>query len=366
MNDDIQVPVPVIEVQKEETDKIIDQLNNTAFNFQKDSLIRAYLLQETDQTILLFCTHHIIMDGLSLEIFVNEFIKNYNESSFLVSLPDEDQLTFQFKDYSEWFNKIIHLNEAKNETFWNRYLRNYLPKDTFYKDFNPKQNPQKVSGYSFEIKPEVTLALKDLAIQEEITFYALLISALNVLIYKESNHTDICIGTVNSGRNISGLTNQIGMFVKTLILRTQFSPDIAFTDLLQQTQNNLLEINDYQDVPFDKIPKAVFDVLFVYQNPEFTFDEITLIDNLKLTSYPVESKFSRMPIVFNLFESENKLKGNIDFNPDFFEEETIESIVEKYAKILTEVIENATAKIDSIDARSETEKNTAFDFEFNF
>ena len=366
LHDDIQVPVPVIEVQKEETDKIIDQLNNTAFNFQKDSLIRAYLLQETDQTILLFCTHHIIMDGLSLEIFVNEFIKNYNESSFLVSLPDEDQLTFQFKDYSEWFNKIIHLNEAKNETFWNRYLRNYLPKDTFYKDFNPKQNPQKVSGYSFEIKPEVTLALKDLAIQEEITFYALLISALNVLIYKESNHTDICIGTVNSGRNISGLTNQIGMFVKTLILRTQFSPDIAFTDLLQQTQNNLLEINDYQDVPFDKIPKAVFDVLFVYQNPEFTFDEITLIDNLKLTSYPVESKFSRMPIVFNLFESENKLKGNIDFNPDFFEEETIESIVEKYAKILTEVIENATAKIDSIDARSETEKNTAFDFEFNF
>ncbi|MEN2401840.1 non-ribosomal peptide synthetase [Flavobacterium sp. MC2016-06] len=366
LHNDIQVPIPVIEVQEEETDKIIYQLNNTAFNFQKDSLIRVYLLQETDQTILLFCTHHIIMDGLSLEIFVNEFIKNYNESSFLVALPDKDQLAFQFKDYSEWFNKTIHLNEAKNESFWNGYLENYLPKDTFYKDFNPKHNHQKVSGYSFEITPEVTLALKDLAIQAEITFYGVLISALNVLVYKESNHTDICIGTVNSGRNISGLNNQIGMFVKTLILRTQISSDIAFTDLLQQTQNNLLEINEYQDIPFDKIPKAIFDVLFVYQNPEFTFDEITLIDNLKLTSYSVESKFSRMPIVFNLFESENKLKGNIEYNPAFFEEETIELIVEKYSKILIGIIENATVKIDSIDARSETEKNTAFDFEFNF
>jgi amino acid adenylation domain-containing protein len=366
LKEDIVVSIPVIEVQKKEINKIIYQLNNTAFNLEKDSLIRVYLLQEEEQFILLFSTHHIIMDGLSLEIFVNEFIKNYNESSFLLTLPDEDQLAFQFKDYSEWFNKTRQLNEAENEVFWNRYLQNYLPKETFYKDFNAKQNQQKASKYSFELTAEVTLALKELAIKEESTFYALLATALNVMIYKVSNHTDICIGTINSGRNISGLTNQIGMFVKTLILRTQISSDITFTDLLNHTQNNLLEINDYQDISFDKIPKSIFDVLFVYQNPEFSFDEITLIDDLKLTSYPVESKFSRMPIVFNLFESENKLKGDIDYNSDLFEEETIQFIVEKYGKILTEVVENASAKVDSIDLRSEIEKNTALDFEFNF
>lgn len=366
LKDDNIVSIPVIEVQKNEIDTIIYQLNNTSFNLEKDSLTRVYLLQEGEQFILLFCTHHIIMDGLSLEIFVNEFIRNYNESSFLLALPDEDQLALQFKDYSEWFNKTIVLDEAKNNSFWNKYLQNYLPKDTFYKDFNPKQNQQRASKYSFELTSEITLVLKELTIKEEITFYSVLATALNILIYKVSHHTDICIGTVNSGRNISGLTNQIGMFVKTLILRTQISSDTFLKDLFKHTQNNLLEINDHQDIPFEKIPKSIFDVLLVYQNPEFNFEEITLIDDLKLTSYPVESKFSRMPIVFNLFESENKLKGEIDYNCDLFEQETIQFIVEKYCKILSGVVENPDAKVDSIDLRSEIEKNTSLDFEFNF
>ncbi|MFP7658468.1 condensation domain-containing protein, partial [Chryseobacterium proteolyticum] len=361
----IHITVPVIEVQKEETNKIIHQLNNKAFNFQEDFLIRIYLLKEVDQAILLFNTHHIIMDGLSLEIFINEFIKNYRESNFL-PLQDEDQLTFQFNDYSEWFNKIIGMNQAENESFWNRYLENYLPKDTFYKDSHPKQNQRNGSDYSFEISSEVTLALKELAIKEGVTFYSLLISVFNILIYRISKHTDICIGTIHSGRNISGLANQIGMFAKTLILRTQVSSDIVITDLLKLTQNNLLTISDYQDLPFDKISKSIFDVLFVYQNPEFSFDEIALEDELKLTSYPVKSQFSRMPIVFNLFENENKLKGNIDYNSDFFEEETIRFIAEKYNIILMEIIKNTSQKVRLLDIRSDNEKNTDFNFDFKF
>lgn len=362
---EIHVSVPVIEVEKEETNKIIHQLSNTAFNFQEDLFIRTYVLKEADQTILLFNTHHIIMDGLSLEIFVNEFIKNYREISF-IPLQNEEQLTFQFKDYSEWFNKIIGLNQVENESFWNRYLENYLPKDTFFKDLHPQQNQRNGLDYSFEISSEVTFALKELAIKEGVTLYSLLISAFNALIYKISSHTDICIGTVHSGRNISGLANQIGMFAKTLILRTQISSESVITDLLKLTQNNLLTISDYQDLPFDKISKSIFDVLFVYQNPEFSFDEITLEDELKLTSYPVKSKFSRMPIVFNLFENENKLKGNIDYNSDFFEEETIRFMAEKYSKILVEIIKNTSEKVSLIDIRSDIEKNTDFEFDFNF
>jgi hypothetical protein len=305
------------------------------------------------------------MDGLSLEIFIKEFIKNYNASTSL-DVPKENTLKFQFKDYSEWFNKTLDDNAVKNELFWKNYLQNYRPKDSFDRDFSIEHNQQTGSKYLFELTPDTTLALKKLALEEQVTFYTILATALNVLIYKFSNHNDICIGTVNSGRNIPDLNNQIGMFVKTLVLRTQIESEQTFVDILKSTQNDLLQINDYHVVSFDKVSQSVFDVMLVYQNPEFSFENINELNDFKLVSYPIDYKFSRIPIVFNFFESDNRLKGIIDYNCDLFEEDTMQIIALKYGKILNEVIDNPLMKVDLIDAKLEIEKNTAFDFDFNF
>ena len=100
-----------------------------------------------------------------------------------------------------------------------------------------------------------------------------------------------------------------------------------------------MEINNYLDIPFDKILPNIFDVMVVYQNPEFNFENIEL-NELKLTSYPIDNKYSRMPIVFNLFESNHQLKGIIDYNSDLFEEATIQMIVLKFSEILNEIVNN--------------------------
>ncbi|MCP2028498.1 amino acid adenylation domain-containing protein [Flavobacterium sp. HSC-32F16] len=358
--------VTVHKIKNEKAGEIISQLVNTPFDLETDLLIRVQLLQlETNQFIMLFSTQHIIMDGMSLEIFIKEFIENYNESTS----PDASKantLKFQFKDYSEWFNKTLEDSAFKNKLFWEKYLKNYLPKDSFDRDFSIENNQQRGSKYLFELTTDVTSDLKELALCEQVTFYTILTAALNVLIYKFSNHNDICVGTVNSGRNIPELNNQIGMFVKTLVLRTQIESEQTFAGILRNTQNNLLEINDNEAVPFEKLSQSVFDVMLVYQNPEFSFENINELNDLKLTSYPIDNKYSRIPIVFNLFESDNKLKGIIDYNCDLFEEDTIQIAALKYSKILNEIIKNPLMKVDLIDAKLEFEKNTAFDFDFNF
>ncbi len=364
--ENIRFEIAVDKLKSEKVGEAIDQSINTAFDLERDLLIRAQLLQvETNQSILLFCTHHIIMDGLSLEIFIKEFIKNYNES-ISPDVSEVNTLKFQFKDYSEWFTKTLDNNAVKNELFWKNYLQNYRPKDSFDRDFNVEFNQQRGNKYLFELTEDTTSDLKKLALEEQVTLYTILMAALNILIYKFSNHNDICIGTVNSGRNIPELHNQIGMFAKTLVLRTKIESGQTFVDMLKNTQNNLLGINDYQDVPFDKLPLSVFDVMLVYQNPEFSFADIDDLNGFKLTSYPIDNKYSRMPIVFNLFESDNKLKAIIDYNCDLFEKDTIQIITLKYCEILNEIIKNPLTKVDLIDAKLELEKNTALDFEFNF
>ena len=358
--------ISIDELKEREIECAINQLISREFDLENDLLIRVQLLQvETNQFILLFCTHHIIMDGISLEIFIKEFIENYNGSASLKA-SKENTLMLQFKDYSEWFNKTVRNNTVKNELFWKNYLHNYQSKDTFDRDFDGKQNQQRGSKYLFELTTDATLYLKKIAFENKVTFYPILVAALNILIYKFSNHNDICIGTVNSGRNIPELNDQIGMFVKTVILRTQIESEQTFVDILESTQNNLLVINNYQDVPFDKVSQSVFDIMLAYQNPEFSFENIDELNDFKLTSYPIANKYSRMPIVFNLFESDSRLKGIIEYNRDLFEEDTIQIIALKYNKILNEIIKDPSMIIDLMDAKLEPEKNTAFDFDFNF
>lgn len=364
--ENVKFSISTYEVGEEEVREMINQLNNTAFDLETDSLIRVQLIQvKTDQFILLFCTHHILMDGLSLEIFIKSFIKNHNEYT-PVNNANENRLKLQFKDYSEWFNNSWKENSIKNELFWENYLQNYQPKDLFERDFDTKHNKHRAGKYLFEIERDTTLSLRKLSIEKQVTFYTIIVASLNILIYKFSNHNDICIGTVNSGRSVSELNSQIGMFVNTLVLRTQIKSEHTFVDLLNSTQINLLEINDFQTLPFGKLSQTIFDVMLVYQNPEFSFESIDELQDLKLTSYSVDNLYSRIPIVFNLFENEGKLKGIIDYNNDLFEEDTVRIMVLKFNKILNEILKNPLLKIDLIDDKLEFEKNTSFDFEFNF
>lgn len=362
--DDRIFNVEVEELKGEKTELKVEQFNHTLFNLETDLLFRVKIISlNSNEYLLLFCTHHIVMDGLSLEILINEFVKNYNlEEDFLLENPD---LKTQFKDYSEWYNAIQQDNNSKNELFWKEYLQAYTTKNTFERDFDPKTNTQNGNHHSIELTSALTTALKQLAVDNQVTFYTVLVASLNVLIYKYSNYNDICIGTVNSGRTIAELNNQIGMFVKTLILRTKINSAQTFTEILKSIQNDIFQIDRHQDISFDKLPKSIFDVMLVYQDVEFSREDIVLND-LKLTSYPVRNNYVKMPILFNLFETNGLLKGTIEYNCDLFDAGTIEIIALKYEILLSEIVNKPLQKLEEIDTRLEFEITEASNFDFNF
>ncbi|MFH6951136.1 amino acid adenylation domain-containing protein [Flavobacterium sp. FlaQc-51] len=355
--------ISLSKIKKQEIKQHIDAFVNTEFDLEKDLLLRVKLLQfGEEEFIILFSVHHIIMDGLSLEIFIKEFITHYNEN--ITERTAGEEFNFQFKDYSEWLNKEIETKASENKLFWNNYLHNYTIKDSFDRDFEKQQNKHDLNQYSFELTPDLTLVLKELALAQQVTLYTFLVTVLNVLIYKYSRHTDICIGTVSSGRNVPSLNDPIGMFAQTAILRTQIFTGQTFSDLLKDTQKDLLKIDHYGLGAADQIKRSVFDLMLVYQNPEFSFESINEFADFKLTSYAIEQKFSRMPIVINCFENDNKLKGIIDYNSDLFELGTIDIIASKFCSLLEEISIDPFRKLDLITLKSELENTISFDFDF--
>lgn len=359
----------VMSVKKEtdgEKQDTIDHFINSEFDLENELLIRVQLLLlESNQYLLLFSTHHIIMDGLSLEIFIKEFGERYNAYT-RSDRGMKSRLKFQYKDYAEWYANMAISNAAKNELFWKNYLKNYQSKYSFDRDRGTDRNQRTANTCFFELSAENTRALKQLSVKEETTFYTVLVAALNLLIYKFSDHKDICIWTVNSGRDIPELADQIGMFVKSLILRTEVKEKQTFIDLIRDTSLNLLEISQYPDVPYESITQSEVDIMLVYQNPGFSYEESIQLCDLKLTSYSIVNRYSRIPIVLNLFEAGNKLKCRIDYNADLFEANTMEMIALMYCRLLEEVINNPLAKMNLMGIESELKQGSPIDFEFDF
>jgi hypothetical protein len=363
---DFNFTISINELEDKRIDDIVNEFVTGEFNLETDLLIKVQLLHlRADKYMLIFCTHHLIMDGLSLEIFIRKFVENYNES---VSMTPSNTIKpkLQFKDYSEWLNETLRINAIKNELFWTTYLKDYQPKYSFFRKLDTIENDQNGGNYQLAIGRKITSGLRRLALEEQITLYTVLITALNVLIYKFSKHNDICIGTVNAGRSAPELDKQIGMFAKTIILRTQISSEQTFVEILKNTHNHLLKTNENQDIPFNVIPRSTFDILLTYMETDVSFECIHGLSDFRLELYPIENKYSRLPIVFNLVLNDNKLEGSIDYNCDLFEQITIQMIASKFENLLTELVENPLLKMEPVESRWQSQNSPAFDFDFNF
>ena len=355
--------VSIYDLEDKKIDDFIFELSNTEFDLENDLLIRLQLIKDDKQMVLLFSTHHIVMDGLSLEIFIKAFIEIYNRS---VVLEPENSPKFQFKDYSEWFNKKVAKHKKANVAFWKNYLRSYVVKDSFKIDYVLSKNQNNAKKYHFELPCDITLILKQYALEQHVTFYHVLVTVMKLLIMKVSEHNDICIGSLNYGRSMAELNNQIGMFVNTIVLRTKIESDNSFLEILKNVKKDLIELENYQVVPFEMFSKSIIDIVVVYQNREFIYESIEDLQGVRLNYKEVNSKFAKMPLIFNFYESGHNVKGVIDYNCDLYAEDTIESMVVKFIMLLDLVSKNQSLKIGSINLKPEFEKNVVLDFDFNF
>ena len=187
-----------------------------------------------------------------------------------------------------------------------------------------------------------------------------------MLVYKVSDQNDIVIGTVNSGRNVSDIATMIGMFVKTLPLRVQLNENLDFLSMLDQVQKNMLLMDTYQDFPSQLKKETLFDVLVTYQNPDFSFQETIKMDHAELKYIPADTNYSRLPLLFNFFESNGNLKVNVSYN-NKYEEITIAFLVTTFKKLLSQIIEKPSLKLSEIEyPLAIKDKLEEIDFDFNF
>ncbi len=369
-----------VEFEMEYYDSDEDQLSHITddfvrpFDLSQPPLIRTGIVTVSGDKsgvqpyhILMVDMHHIITDGVSQSVLVNDFLSLYNNEV----LPE---IRIQYKDYAEWqqgekrkgilaSQKMFWLNEFTEEV-----TTLELPTD-FVRP--PVKNHQGDFIY-FSIGKEDTLRLKTLCSSSGSTMFMMILSVYNILLSKLSNQQDVVVGTPVACRDHADLENMIGMFVNTLPLRNEVSGSLSFQEFLTSVQQKTLSCFDNQSYQYEELidelkvgrntsRNPLFDVLFSYQNIEKSELEIS---GLALQSYHNEQTVSKFDLTLTAMEEGEELYLNFNYSTALFKEETIERFVGYFKEILSAVISDPSVKLSAIDIMPEAEKQELL-YQFN-
>jgi amino acid adenylation domain-containing protein len=329
------------------------------FDLGRAPLLRVGLItMEEEKHMLMVDMHHIISDGVSMALLMEEFMMLFQGKELL-------SLRIQYKDFSEWQNSETERKKVKKqEEYWLKQFEDPI---------NPFQLPtdyERADGQLFKgaavglalIQQEVE-ALKEMALNQGVTLYMILLSIYNLLLAKLSGQEDIIVGTVTAGRSHPELQRLMGMFVNTLALRSHVSEDNTFIELLHKVSQRTLEAFDNQDIQFDDLVENVVVTREKNRNPlldaVFIMDNIELqeikIPGLQLKPYAVEDNTSKFDIKLGALEKDGDLFLSVEYNATLFKKETVEWFIRYYKDILSSVLKHPDKKLSEIKIISEVE-----------
>ena len=347
---------------QEQTTAYLDQ----AFDLQSDPLFKARLLTlSEDEHVLLVNMHHIISDGWSMGVLIQDLRALY-QSRIDDTVSTLSPLAIQYQDYAYWQRQWLSGDILEQQlAYWKQQLQGApelleLPTDRA----RPAQQSYRGSTFESRISRDTLDKLNQLSQEQGVTLFMTLLAVFNVLLKRYSGQDDICIGSPIANRHQPGTESQVGFFVNTLVLRSQFEGNETFEALLQQVRETCLDAYSHQDVPFEQLVEELqpirnmainplFQVMFVLQNtPDggLSEEELGALADIELSTLDQEDAGARslFDLTLSAAETEEGLFLEWEYNTDIFDEWRIEAMSKHFLLLLEELILKPKQNIEYI------------------
>lgn len=326
-----------------------ERLLREPFRLEDGPLFRAGLWTMThDRHRLIFVIHHIIFDGWSGAIFYRELFTTY---SALIEgrEPDLPPLGAQYVDFAAW--EQTHFKEAavtldRQLEYWKKKLEGAPAPPQLPVDHHVRDTVVQIAGREvFVCPPESTEALKKLAKESGVTLFMALLAIFKLLLARYSGQEDIVLGLPTINRNQSTLGNMIGVFINTVILRTDVSGDATFREMLDRVRKTALEAQANQELPFERIVSALdlkgdagrslIHVMFDLQKKLETLAECP---GLTIQSMDVGTGLTKFELVLAMEDTGSELKGVLDYAAEKFDEATAHQFARHFVAFMNSAV----------------------------
>ncbi|NJR62070.1 MAG: AMP-binding protein, partial [Cyanobacteria bacterium CRU_2_1] len=367
---DFQLDIPLLDlsalpvaVQQQQLENLADWQAKQPIRIDRLPLLRVQSMRLSDaEHGILLTLHHIIADGWSMGVLIQELATLYpafsqNQTTSLptslptllpTSLPTSlPELTVQYVDFATW----QHARQEELTTqlnYWQQQLANLpileLPTD------RPRPAVRSLQGstYRFSLSPSLTAALKQLSLQLGSTLFMTLLAAFQILLHRYTGSHDLVVGTAIANRNRAEIEGLIGFFVNMLALRTDLSGNPTFEELLHRVREVALSAYAHQDLPFEQLVDALqpqrslsytplFQVMFVLQNAPFS--ELQM-EGLQWTPMISDSGTAKFDLTLSMQETADELTGTLEYSLDLFELPTIQRLAGHLQTLLEAIVVN--------------------------
>ena len=310
--------------------------------------------------LLLFDIHHIIGDGTSVGILVDDWSRLYEGRAVV-------PLKIQYKDFSLWQNRLVAAGQIKpQEDYWLNLYRGEIPRLNLPTDF-PRPAVFNFAGDTVDFRLDGADAsnLKAFALQSGTTLFMNLLAAFNVLLYKYTGQEDIVVGSGIAGRGHTRLQHLIGMFVNMLAVRNQPRAEKSCREFLQEVRANCIDAFENQDVQFEdlvdrlNLPRdpsrnPLFDVSMVVQNFEQSREKIKETGAIS----PLEFKGTTSKFDITLFAVEmgDTVFFTLEYCTRLFKLETMERWAAHLVEVIRQTCKTPDTTLSAVELMNEAEK----------
>ncbi|WP_164003066.1 non-ribosomal peptide synthetase, partial [Pyxidicoccus caerfyrddinensis] len=320
--------------------------------------------------VLLLVFHHLLVDGLSLDVLMRELGEAWTALSRGQS-PSLPPVRLGYADVAAWQQSpAVRAREEAQLHWWRQHLHDapsllQLPTD--------RPRPAVLSdagGFSppLRLPPSVSLRLREVCRQHHVTPFMALYAAFAALLHRYCGQLQLCVGTPVASRPHPATDSVVGLFVNTVVLRTHLSPSLPFSSLLAAVRSTALDAFAHQDVPFERLvhsldlPRSpslspLFQVMFDLNRVEHSLAHaLSGLEARALHVVPSASKFD-LTLIAN--EDAAGYELVMEYRSELFDAATVERMLGHYVRLLSSALDAPDTQLQALPLLSDAEHQLA-------
>ncbi|MDQ0073669.1 amino acid adenylation domain-containing protein [Variovorax boronicumulans] len=336
------------------------RIKSAPFDLTQGGLLRAALLRLADDTqVLAVVMHHIVSDGASMQVLIDELAAGYAArlQGRAVALP---MPRVQYADYAVWQREWLAAGEAERQlAWWQKELGDEHPVLELRTDRPRKpQASYRAARHTFELPTPLLSQLRGVAQADGGTLFMALLAGLQVLLHRYTGQEEIRVGAAIANRNRVEFENVIGLFVNTLVLRNPIDGRTSLSRVLAQAREAVLGAQAHQDMPFDQLVQRLQPERSMSHSPLFQvmfnhlFEDhraLQRLDGIQVQDHTLPDLQTQFDWVLEARERpDGRLMLDVIYADDLFERETIARMAQHYVAVLGALSADASRAVGDI------------------
>ncbi|HET8890736.1 MAG TPA: amino acid adenylation domain-containing protein [Candidatus Angelobacter sp.] len=337
------------------------------FELSTPGLLRVRLLQLPEREyVLAVVMHHIIADGWSIGVFVNELKALYE--AYLQSRPSPlPELEIQYVDYAAWQREVLASGQMKEGLdYWKRQLMGPPPVLELPTDYSRGSRPGHAgSTVNLSLGKELSGVVRELALSKRVTPYIVLLAGFQALLWRYTGQENIVVGSPMAGRQQAESEKLIGLFTNLVALKTHVEEKNSFLDLLKRAKETAAGAQEYQQVPFEKVVEIVeqerdpshapiVQVVFAWQGG--LMGGALRLGDLTGKVQQIDTGTAKFDLTLTMEEDQEEIRGWIEYRSGLFAGETIHQLARHYVAFVEMALSHPSIPLAELEFLSGAER----------